>query len=74
MGLMNRSYLTGRLVKSGPTKVGLVIMRFHPGKNSKPSVPPHLLHQKLLGTFLRSFLSGLDNLEHFLLSNAPDLW
>jgi hypothetical protein len=27
---MNLSYLTGRLVKSGPTNVGLVIMRFHP--------------------------------------------
>ena len=27
---MNLSYLTGRLVKSGPTNVGLVIIRFHP--------------------------------------------
>ncbi len=26
----SRSYLTGRLVKSGPTKVGLVTTRFHP--------------------------------------------
>lgn len=30
MGRMNRSYLTGRRVKSGPTKVGLVTMRFQP--------------------------------------------
>src|SRR4051812_10310301 len=28
MGRMNRSYLTGRRVKSLPTKVGLVIIRF----------------------------------------------
>ena len=30
MGRMKRSYLTGRRVKSGPTKVGLVIIRFQP--------------------------------------------
>lgn len=28
---MKRSYLTGRRVKLGPTKVGLVIMRFQLG-------------------------------------------
>src|SRR4051794_284327 len=28
MGRMKRSYLTGRRVNSGPTNVGLVIMRF----------------------------------------------
>lgn len=32
IGRINLSYLTGRRVKSGPTKVGLVIIRFHPKK------------------------------------------
>src|ERR1700693_1295422 len=30
MGRIKRSYFTGRLVKSGPTNVGLVIILFHP--------------------------------------------
>jgi len=30
MGRMKRSYLTGLLVKSGPTKVGFVTTRFQP--------------------------------------------
>jgi len=70
MGRINLSYLTGRLVKSGPTKVGLVIIRFHPER----SLAAFLARPKKDSvTLLGSLLSGLDNLEHFLLSNASDL-
>jgi len=68
---MNLSYLTGRLVKSGPTKVGFVIIRFHPKRLvSYRSV----LETGDWDTLLRSLLSGLHNLKHLLLSNTPDLW
>jgi hypothetical protein len=68
---MNLSYFTGRLVKSGPTNVGLVIIRFHP-KNLLAT--GFVLKNMGSRTLLVGLLSGLDNLEHLILSDTPDLW
>ena len=61
--------MTGRLVKSGPTKVGLVIIRFHP-ECPLAAVISRLMNSPI--TLLCSLLSSLDNLEHLILSNTSD--
>lgn len=81
---MKRSYFTGRRVKEGPTKVGLVIMRFQlrgVGGLAWLYVYSGLVDLVIrvkggMGNgipLLRGLFPRLHNLEHLLLTNALHL-